>query len=229
MQKGSVMLKRVIGIVALASLVGAPSVFAQEAKAEVSVLFGWTFSDGVDGQSVKALDGNIYNRIDPKDSFKWGFQGAGLIGPNYEVGFMFTQQLSTLQVSGTNTKDIGDMTTNNYHGYIGYNFFDADEKVRPYFQFGLGATSFGSVDYVRLNGAAGSTQSSTRFSTTWGGGIKAFPSPHVGIRIGAQWTPTYIKSDATGYWCDPYWGCYLVGNAKYANQLDLTGGLTFRF
>jgi len=52
---------------------------------------------------------------------------------------------------------------------------------------------------------------------------------HVGARVGLHWTPTYIKSDAAGYWCDPYWGCYLVGDAQYANQFNLNGGVTVRF
>ena len=47
--------------------------------------------------------------------------------------------------------------------------------------------------------------------------------------VGVRATPAYIKSDAAGYWCDPYWGCYLVGNAQYANQIELNGGITFRF
>jgi hypothetical protein len=43
------------------------------------------------------------------------------------------------------------------------------------------------------------------------------------------WTPTYIKSDAEGWWCDPYWGCYTVGSAQYSNQFQLAGGITLRF
>jgi hypothetical protein len=27
----------------------------------------------------------------------------------------------------------------------------------------------------------------------------------------------------------PYWGCYVVGNAQYANQFDINGGITFKF
>jgi len=79
------------------------------------------------------------------------------------------------------------------------------------------------------NGAARGTASETQFSTTWGAGVKIFPSPNVGVRFGAQWTPTYIKTDAAGYWCDPYWGCYVVGDAQYANQFQFNGGLTIRF
>lgn len=53
--------------------------------------------------------------------------------------------------------------------------------------------------------------------------------PRVGARVGVLWTPTYIKSDAAGWWCDPFWGCYLVGNAQYSHQFDISGGITFRF
>lgn len=40
--------------------------------------------------------------------------------------------------------------------------------------------------------------SSTRFSTTWGGGVKVYPGRNVGLKLTARWTPTYIKSDPGG-------------------------------
>jgi hypothetical protein len=43
-----------------------------------------------------------------------------------------------------------------------------------------------------------------------------------------HWTPTYIKSDPGGWWCG-YYGCYLVGDAQYSNQLHFVGGVTARF
>jgi hypothetical protein len=51
----------------------------------------------------------------------------------------------------------------------------------------------------------------------------------LGARFNFHWIPTYIKSDAVGWWCDPFWGCYVVGNAQYANQLEFSGGVVFRF
>ena len=69
----------------------------------------------------------------------------------------------------------------------------------------------------------------TRFSGTFGAGLKLFPGPRFGLRLEGRWTPTYIKSDAVGWWCDPFWGCYLVGNSQYANQFELSGGVTLRF
>ena len=94
---------------------------------------------------------------------------------------------------------------------------------------GLGATNYSGVDYTRSNGQSGTIGSETQFSTLFGAGVKFFPSPSVGARVGIQWIPTYIKSDAAGYWCDPYWGCYMVGDAQYSNQWDISGGITFRF
>jgi hypothetical protein len=226
-------LKRVACFVILAATLAwtttAP-VIAQQPRAEVSVLFGWSFSDGVSGDLVTTGDGEIFDRIDPKDSFKWGLMGGALLGDegNAEVGFMWGQQLSTLTAGGTTTREIGDMTISNYHGYFGYNFLDHSAKVRPYIFGGLGATSFGSVDYTTAS-RSGTISGETQFSTTWGAGAKFYASPNVGARIGLQWTPTYIKSDAAGWWCDPWFGCYLVGDPQYANQFEINGGVIFRF
>jgi hypothetical protein len=224
------MLKRVLAMMTLACLVGAPAM-AQEKHVTIDVLFGWSFSDGVQtDNAIVAGDGNVYNRIDPKDSFKYGIGGGALIGPNLEVGFLFGQQLSKLTLGGTTTKEVGDLTVNNYHGYLGYNFGEDTMPARLYFFGGLGATSFGTVNYTRINGAPGTTSADTQFSTTWGLGLKFFPSKSaIGARVGIQWTPTYIKSTAGGYWCDPYWGCYVGGNPHYANAWDINGGLSFHF
>jgi opacity protein-like surface antigen len=206
-------------------LASAPA-FAQ--KAELGVTFGWVVSDGVDFGSSVVAPGGVYSRVDPKDSFGWGIDLGFFVGPNAEVGFLYGQQLSKLEASGTKTVDIGDMTISTYHGTFTYNFGAHDAAVRPYLMGGLGATSFGSVDYVGNRGP-GTIGSSTRFSTTWGAGAKFYGASKVGARVGMLWTPTYISSEAAGYWCDPYWGCYLVGNAKYSNQLEFNGGITFRF
>jgi len=221
------MLKK-IAWVALVAVVMASPAFAQDKRAEVSVLFGWTFSDGVDGQAIVTPSG-VFDRVDPKDSFKWGLGVGFLTSENAEVGFLFGQQMTTLQAGGSSTVDIGDSKTSTYHGYFGYNWVDSGAAARPYAMIGLGATNYSGVDYTRANGQPGTIGSETQFSTLFGAGVKFFPSPSIGARVGIQWIPTYIKSDPGGYWCDPYWGCYMVGDAQYSNQWDISGGITFRF
>jgi opacity protein-like surface antigen len=224
------MLNKIVCLVALATLVSVAPAAAQDQRVEVGVLLGWAFSDGVDGDPVATGDGNVYDRIDPKDSFKWGFNAGVLATENVEVGFLFGQQLTKLLASGTDEREVGDLTVNTYHGYFAYNFGFADLPARPYVMFGMGATSYSDVDFTRvITGQADTIKGGTQFSTTWGGGVKIYPSPNVGVRLGIQWTPTYIKSDTEGWWCDPWWGCYLVGDAQYANSWDLGGGISFRF
>ena len=221
---------RILVTAALLAVIFTPAaVSAQTSRVEVSGIFGWTTSDGVDGNAVLAGDGNIYDAIDVKDSFSWGFGVGFNATENAEVGFLFNQQLSTLRVQGTATRDIGDMNVNSYHPYFAYNFLPEDSTVRPYVLIGLGATNYASVAFTGIGGVARETGGETQFSTTWGAGVKFIATPNVGIRVGAHWTPTYIKTDEGGWWCDPYWGCYVVGDPQYANQLHFQGGVTARF
>jgi opacity protein-like surface antigen len=222
-------MRKGVALLAASLLLSAAPAWAQTKRVEVSGVIGWTFSDGVSGDPFRALDGNTYDRLDPKDSFNWGLLFGINASDNVEVGFMFNQQMSTLQAGGTATTDVGDMKVNGYHGYFAYNFGDPEGKLRPYVLGGIGATNYGSVSFTRVNGVTGETASHTQFSTTWGAGVKFFASPNVGARFGVRWTPTYIKSDSEGWWCDPYWGCYVVGSAQYSNQFDFSGGVTFRF
>lgn len=221
------MSKRLLTLATLLTLGFAPSASAQ--RVEVSGIFGWTLSDGVTGQAVLAGDGNLYDTVDVKDSASWGFSFGFNASDNLEVGFLYGQQMSTLAIEGTQVRDIGDLKINTYHPYVAFNAGDVDSTIRPYFLIGLGATNYGAVEFTGAGGNARETASETQFSTTWGAGIKMFPSPNVGVRFGVHWTPTYIKTDSAGYWCDPYWGCYVVGDAQYSNQFQFNGGIIFRF
>ena len=203
--------------------------FAQSKRVELSVLGGWTLADGVSGDTVLGGDGNLYDRVDPQDSFNWGLQAGVLANENVEVGFLFNQQMTNLEVGGTATRELGDFTINSYHGYFGYNMGEEDATVRPYLLVGFGATNYGGLEFTRANGQVQEIGGETQFSGTFGAGVKLYPSPGVGARFGIRWTPTYIKSDEAGWWCDPYWGCYVVGSAQYSNQWEFSGGLIFRF
>jgi len=207
-------------VLTLALLVAASSAaWAQDPRVEVSGTAGWTFSDGV---NVGGAD-NAAIRVDPKDSFSWGARIGFFATPQIEVGGLFGMQSTDLEASGLVNVSV-PQTIYNYHGYVAYNMGDSEAKARPYFLGGLGATQFGSLDT-----ALGSVGGETKFSTTWALGVKLYPSNNVGIRLEGRWTPTYIKTDAEGYWCDPYWGCYTVGEAEYANQFELSAGITLRF
>jgi opacity protein-like surface antigen len=214
---------------ALMLVVLSSAAWAQTPKVEFTGIIGWSLSDGVSGDPIKAANGQTYDRVDPQDSVNFGFSLGFFVSPSAEIGFLWRRQASTLDVAGTSVATLGDLNIDGYHGYGAYYFGDPEAKARPYIMGGLGATNYGGVTYTKVDGSTATTEGGTQFSTTWGAGLKVNASPNVGMKFGIQWTPTYIKSDAAGWWCDPWWGCYVIGDAQYSNQFEFIGGLSFRF
>jgi len=58
---------------ALMLVVLSSTAWAQTPKVEFTGIIGWTLADGVSGDPVTALDGNVYDRVDPQDSVNFGF------------------------------------------------------------------------------------------------------------------------------------------------------------
>ena len=225
------MLRRIQFLLLLLSvllLTGTRAWAQEDQKIELSVNLGWTAADGVGGNNVLASDGNVYNEIDPKDAFSWGFTGEYFVTENIEVGFLYDDQKSKLEITGTATRQIGDMDIRNYHGIFSYNFGEHGERMRPFFLAGIGATHYSSVDFA-FNGVPLTIDGNTKASATFGGGIKYYATKNIGFRLQGRWTPTYVKTDEDGWWCDPFWGCYVTGNAQYSNQFEFTGGINLRF
>jgi hypothetical protein len=218
-------------LVVLASLlVAAPAAWAQDPRVELGAVGAWNLSDGVTSEgAIRGGDGQLYNGIGPKDSFGYSLNLGYFTTEQVEVGALFSHQLSKMEITGTATRELGSWNVMNYHGYIAYNSGDFASKTRGYFLFGLGATSYSGVDFTTVAGQPRSIGGETKFSTTWGLGVKVYPSEKAGLKLGVRWTPTYIKSDAAGWWCDPYWGCYVVGDAQYSNQFEFSAGFTIRF
>jgi Outer membrane protein beta-barrel domain len=213
------------------SLLGCASLAgAQDHKFEIGGNIGYTLADGVSGDALRAGDGNVYDTIEPKDSASFSLQIGYHVGPNWEIGFLWDRQATKLQVAGTATTEIGDMNLDNYHGIFTYNFGEPDAVARPYLALGFGATTTSGIDFVTVGGQTRTIDSNSRFSGSLGAGVKIYPGGrNFGVNLGARWVPTYIKSDSEGYWCDPYWGCYVVGDAQYSNQFEFAGGIILRF
>ena len=222
------MLGKMVWIAPLALLASVPAQ-AQDPRLELQGWYGYTFSDGVSGDPREGSDGSVYSRVDPGNSSSYGLSVGFFLTENVEVGFLWDRQDSTLEARGNPVAtDFADLEISNTHGFVAYNFGRVDDTIRPYVLGGLGATRYGNIT---LRGADETREvpSESRFSTTWGAGVKIYPTTHFGICAGVRWTPTYIKTDAAGWWCDPWWGCWVVGNAQYANQWELSGGLNLRF
>jgi hypothetical protein len=96
--------------------------------------------------------------------------------------------------------------------------------VKPFVLFGIGATQYAGGVFQGHN-----LRNETKFSTIWGGGARVFSDRRMGLKFSGLWTPTYIKTDAEGEWCDPYWGCFVVSDGSFSHQFELSGGAVYRF
>jgi opacity protein-like surface antigen len=201
--------------------------FAQEKKIEVSPYIAYTFSEGVDVDIAVSNPDDLYlvNRISPTSGFTYGFNFDYLVTESFAVGFNFGNQRSSLEARVQNNEKliVVDQDLRNYHGTFTFNMGDEDSPMRPFFFGGLGATQ-----YATKETEGRTVQGGTRFSTTWGGGVKMFFSENVGFKGMARWTPTYIKSDPGGWWCGWY-GCWVLSNPNYSHQFELSAGVVFRF
>ncbi len=196
--------------------------FSQDQRVEINPFFGYTFGDGVTVNPI-LIGGEIYDAVNTTDGYAFGIHFGVFVTENVEVGFLWSRQDSDLEVEGTTTTELATMPISNYHGTFTYNFGESDAQARPFVFGGLGATTYSPED---VNGV--SVDSESQFSSTWGGGVKIYPSPNVGFSVMARFTPTYIKSDPAGIWCG-YYGCYQLVDTQYANQFEFSGGLSLRF
>ncbi len=203
-------------------------VTAQDYKFEFNGRIGYTFSEGIDIDPVEYLGSEI-TKISPSSGFTYGIGFDYYLTEQFSAGFNWSRELSKLRadVQGLEGVDFTDMSVDNYHAILTYNFFDEGEYFRPFVFGGLGMTHYGP-DKIQGNSVDGTT----KFSTTWGGGIKYYTSDHLGFKGGIRWTPTYISSDPEGIYCSPYWPgwtCYVVSNSNYSHQFELNAGLIVRF
>ena len=228
---------RIVVITGLMFVLGSGLGLAQDKRFELIINLGYTASGGVDVNLTDIGGGQTVDRITPKSGFSYGGTFNVNLTEAIAAGFQFSEQNSKLEgrIVGGNKEEFADMKVDNYHGIFTFHLAEEDSPVRPFFLAGIGATTYRASnprDPVNLPSPGQSeVESRTRFSTTWGGGIKIFPNESIGFQAQVRWTPTYIKTDPAGVWCSPFrpWQCWIVGNDQYSHQGEFGGGVVFRF
>lgn len=208
-------------LVAFSILLASQWIIAQENKLELNGLVGYTFSEGFDTEAKDEGD-----RIGPKRSFSYGLGVDYYLTENFAAGFNFGQQASTLRTRFGDYEglDATDMKVNNFHALLTYNFLEEDEILRPFIFGGIGATAYSPAGIGQH-----SVEGATRFSTTWGGGVKYYSSEHLGFRGGIRWTPTRINSDSSGIFCSSHWDCWILNESSFSHQFEFNVGIVARF
>src|ERR1700745_2408668 len=200
------------------TVIVAPTALAQEGI-EVTPFIGGQINTGLDLSTAR------YNRLDVQNGRNYGVSVGYLIGKYAGIEFTWSHnQADTLAQSaggGADQKVFG-LSTNQYLGDFVVHFKERESRLRPFVLFGAGATNL-APNRSHVN-------SITRFAWVFGGGVKYSFSKHIGVRLQAKWSPTYINTTTEGVWCDPFWfGCWAKGDSVFLKELDGTAGLTFRF
>jgi opacity protein-like surface antigen len=184
---------------------------------EITPFIGGQLNGGLD------VSAGFINRIEVQNNVNYGVSAGYLLGEHAGVEFMWNHNSAgTLGqfASGGSSVKVFNLRTNQYLGNILYHLSDRETKMRPFIMFGLGGTNL-SPD----NGAKGIT----RFAWALGAGAKYNFNHRFGMRVQGKWSPSYITTTSGGFWCDPFFGCWEVGNDHFLHEFDITGGLTLRF
>jgi hypothetical protein len=211
---------------AVALTIPPPAIAFDDYRIEFSGTMGYTFSEGIKIQPFELPeDHGVLTGLDIKSGWSYGAGVDIMVTPEVGLGFNWSEQQAQLvgQLHLSGNRDITDMKVDNYHGTLTFHFPDPWRSATPYFLFGLGATQY---RFTSFDGQ--SVSSDSRFSSTWGFGAKFHSKGALGLRLGARWTPTYIKSEPGGYWCN-YYGCWNTSNLDYSNQFEPLASLLLRF
>ena len=118
-----------------------------------------------------------------------------------------------------------DLNIDQYHMNFIHHYEISVPRTKPYVMAGLGATTY------RANGN-GQSDARSYFSFSIGGGIKYYLNNHFGFRGEARWSPTLVSASDSSFWCQ-FGGsgaaCLVNLSIALQHQMDLTGGLIFRF
>jgi hypothetical protein len=221
-------MSRRIAVIPLLIILTLSARVASAQRVEASFSFGYSASEGI-STDERTLIGQLYDTLAVDSGASVNFTFGVFVNEQAEVEFLWARQNSRLQADGPAGKlPLADLVVYNYMGNFVYNWGPRDARVRPFFFGGIGATNYSFGDTL-VPGSVGTLEGETRFATNWGGGAKFYFSPSVGAKVMLRWTPTYIKSDPAGVWCDPFYGCWALSDAQYSNQFETSGGITVRF
>jgi opacity protein-like surface antigen len=206
------MLRRIVwsaGLVVLA----AAAVQAQEKRGEFGLDIGYTGSNGINSNDVSPSGAAaVFVEAKPKSSFFWGLELGYFASEKFQIGALYAAQKSDLQLAGPNSwTNVGEgLDVQNMMGTFAFHTGGFDSKTRLYILGGLGATRYGNVTIVGPNGDTIQIGGKSKFATTWGLGVKMYPNPKVGFKLGFRWTPTNLGETADEWVC-VYPTCEVTG------------------
>lgn len=223
-------MKSIRTLLPLFVLMSCPAVLSQEFKRfEFHVSGGLTASGGIPLDTENDVD---YDSIHVDSSYNVGAAFTINLNELDAIELYWQRQFTEGQlpeefaapVSAGNPSSF-NLNIDQYHMNFIHHYDISVPRTRPYVMAGLGATTYHANGY-------GVSDSASYFSFSVGAGIKYYLNDHFGLRGEARWSPTMVSASDSAFWCQ-FGGsgadCLINLSIALQHQMDLTGGLIFRF
>jgi opacity protein-like surface antigen len=182
-------------------------------RAEITPVIGYQF-----GGKIGVREGDLTI----KDEIDFGILLDLTLRPGAQLEFMYTRQPTVLRLKDAffgSTRELFDMAVEYYHVGGVYEVYRGD-NIKPYGVMSLGFTHFSPQD--------AKYSSEWRFSMSFGGGVKVFPTRRVGLRLEGRLLTPFI-SGGSGFWCSAPGGCFVSLGGTAVLQVSLSAGLILAF
>jgi len=159
--------------------------------------------------------------LEVKESAAFGASLCVKVAEDGELEALFARQDTRLARNGFfESSPLFDLVVETYHFGGNYLLGQDGSRWRPYFGVGLGVT--------RLVPEPDDLESESRFSASFAGGLKAYFSRHLGLRLEGRWFFTFMESDSQVF-CDSFGVCLVHNSGAELSQGEVRGGLVVRF
>jgi hypothetical protein len=193
---------------------------ARSQTIEITPVVGYRFGGSVEAASGSGSGSQSSVELEVDDAAAFGVQLGYRIGEG-EIELLYARQETQLQTAALFTgAPVFDLALETWQIGGSYLFGDDDARARPFVAVGLGLT--------RLLPEPSGLSDETRFSASFGAGVKLWLGRHFGIRLEGRGFFTVLDSDSRTF-CGSASGCVIHTTGSELSQAEARAGLILRF
>lgn len=194
---------------------------------EISPFAGYFFG----GRFPAGSNGLFTSKVDVDDHVTYGARIGWNITSSFEAEAHFSRTETHFVSPGGDVlfgaagTRLGDLTIDYALGYMTFNF--GRRRVVPYVTVGMGAARLDPDVCKVRNPPCVNPDPDWRYTASAGGGIKAFFTPHFGMRFDGRYYGTLLRRDDND--CRDHERDRCRDRNDWLSNGDITGGLLFAF
>ena len=201
-------------------LLAAAGSAVQAQTIEITPLVGYRFGGSLQGAPGSGPGSESSVELEVDDAAAFGVQVGYRVGEG-EIELLYARQDTELQTAALFAgAPVFELALETWQIGGTYLFGDDDARARPFVAVGLGLT--------RLLPEPSGLSDETRFSASFGAGVKLWLGRHFGIRLEGRGFFTVLDSDSRRV-CDSDSGCLIRITGSELSQAEARAGLILRF